>query len=67
MKKNSIDSDWQKLLDNIFFSGTNIVSEVLNAGKDIYSTWFKKDTVMNTPLHRNKERRKLNGTEDFIE
>lgn len=66
MKKHSMEKDWQNLLDDILFSGTDMIRDVLNAGKDVYRTWFKTDTVNNTPLHKKKERSRADGTEDII-
>lgn len=66
MKKHSMEKDWQNLLDNILFSRTNVICDVLDAGKDVYRTWFKTDSVNNTPLHRKKERNRADGTEDII-
>lgn len=66
MKKHSMEKDWQNLLDNILFSGTNVIRDVLDAGKDVYKTWFKTDAINNTPLHRKKERNGADGTEDLI-
>lgn len=66
MKKHSMEKDWQNLLDNILFSGTNVIRDVLDAGKDVYKTWFKTDAINNTPLQRKKERNRADGTEDLI-
>lgn len=61
-----MEKDWQNLLDNILFSGTNVIRDVLDAGKDVYKTWFKTDAINNTPLQRKKERNRADGTEDLI-
>ena len=66
MKKHSMEKDWQNLLDNILFSGTNVIRDVLDAGKDVYKTWFKTDAINKTPLHRKKERNRADATEDLI-
>lgn len=66
MKKHSTEKNWQNLLDDILFPETNVIHDVLDAGKDVYKTLFKTETVSNTPLHRKKERNRADGTKDII-